>query len=237
MGECKLLRTPCFWPPFMFSGAGFGYDPKVGDYKFVKVFSSVDLPLESKAQVHTLLTDSWRDIDLKGIFCWLSDGMYCKGFYYWWNGGLQGSENMVLSFDMSEEKFNRIQLPPIARRPNEKYRRLTMWNESVAFFISTERSSLSISLEMWVMVDNFNGVEGCTYWNKHLTIGPLAGIHSPLAFWKDDELLMQARDGRILSYNLRTQKFKKLLIPGLVIPSSSRAFSCIKSLISVKRET
>ncbi|EXC34522.1 F-box/kelch-repeat protein [Morus notabilis] len=195
LGEFKLLHTPCL-PRFFVAGAGFGYDPKADDYKFVKVFSSAGFDRRSRALVYTLGTNSWREIDLKGIYCWLNNsGFYCRGLYYWWNKGLLDSETMVLSFDMSEEKFHCIKLPPIAQRPNGKFMRLTMWNESsVAFFISTERSYHSTSFELWVMVHKFDGVEGSTYWNKHLTIGPLKNIHTALAFWKDDELLMETRE-------------------------------------------
>ncbi|GMN50282.1 hypothetical protein TIFTF001_019438 [Ficus carica] len=148
-----------------------------------------------------------------------------EGVYYWRSAGLQGSEHTVLSFDLSEEKFDTIKLPLIAQRPNRRFKRLTIWKQSAVFFISTERSHHSTSFEMWVMmVHDFNGVEGFTSWNKHLTIGSLVCIYSPLAFWKDDELLMQTRDGRIVSYNLHTQKFKELSIPGSLLPDSTRAF-------------
>lgn len=53
-----------------------------------------------------------------------------------------------------------------------------------------------------MMVDDFGAVEGCTSWTKLLMIGPLACIHSPLAFWTEDELLPESRDGLIVSYNL-----------------------------------
>ncbi|GMN43951.1 hypothetical protein TIFTF001_013149 [Ficus carica] len=32
-------------------------------------------------------------------------------------------------------------------------------------------------------------------WTKHLKVGPLVGIHSPVAFLKKDELLMDTDDG------------------------------------------
>ena len=53
------------------------------------------------------------------------------------------------------------------------------------------------SFDMWVMADDYyiGGVDGSTYWIKYLTIEPLVSIHSPLAFWKDDELLMETGDG------------------------------------------
>ncbi|PON54140.1 F-box associated interaction domain containing protein [Parasponia andersonii] len=114
------------------------------------------------------------------------------------------------------------------------WKSLTVWNESVALFLSRENSWYSTSFEMWVMVDNFGGVKDCTSWNKHLTIGPLVCIHSPVAFWKTDELLMETRDGQIVSYNLHTQKLFRIPITGAVVPGQSHAVSYLKSLVSVK---
>lgn len=77
-----------------------------------------------------------------------------------------------------------------------------VWNDSIALFFLRENSWFSTSFEIWVMVDDFGAVEGCTSWTKLLMIGPLACIHSPLAFWTEDELLPESRDGLIVSYNL-----------------------------------
>ncbi|EXB53984.1 hypothetical protein L484_022953 [Morus notabilis] len=125
-----------------------------------------------------------------------------------------------------------ISLPPVPETERANFPVTLV----VVSFISTDYLWHSKSSEMWVMVDNFGGVEGFTYWTKHLTIGPLVCIHYPLAFWKDDELLMQARDGgTFVSYNLNSQKFRKLPIHGMVIPWATHAYLCSKSLVSIKR--
>lgn len=99
------------------------------------------------------------------------------------------------------------------------------------FYLYWEVTPLDIVWNVGDGTHDFNGVEGFTSW---ITIGSLVCIYSPLAFWKDDELLMQTRDGRIVSYNLHTKKFKELSIPGSLLPDSTRAFSCLRSLVSVK---
>ncbi|GMN38697.1 hypothetical protein TIFTF001_007925 [Ficus carica] len=193
LGEFKLLHTPCLDPEFMFSGAGFGYDPKATDYKCFKLFGSVRDEKVSRALVYTLGTDSWREvkIDLNHCCYVKAGGVYCRGVYYWWNMGSSNSKQMVLSFDLSEEEFHKIQIPEHAQDPRIKVSRLALWNKSVVFFISTEYSEHSTSFEMWLMADNSSGVEG---------------------------------DGRFGSYNLRSQKFRKLPMDGMVGPAGSHAY-------------
>lgn len=149
--------------------------------------------------------------------------------------GAEGCDFVVLSFDMMEEEFRTILLPNHVHEET-KIRELTLWNGSVAFFFALENSWQSTTFEMWVMVHNFGGVEGFTFWTKHLTIGPLVCIYFPLTFWKSDELLIETRDGRIVSYNLNTQKFRQVPVPGPVIPGTTYAGLCFQSLVSVKRE-
>ncbi|POO03508.1 F-box associated domain [Trema orientale] len=141
---------------------------------------------------------------------------------------------MILSFDMCDEKFQRIPLPDEVQRFGAEWRSLAVWNESLVLFFSAQNSWFSTSFEMWVMLDIFGADEGVTPWIKHLTVGPLIGIHSPVAFWNDDELLMDTRDGGILSYNLSTQEIRRLPIHGAVVPGSSYADFFQRSLVSVK---
>lgn len=93
--------------------------------------------LISRVQAYSLRSDT-MDLDIKGKYCWLgSDGVYCRGFYYWWNTFVvrQIYETSVISFDMSEEEFHSIQLPQIAQRESNKVIWLIIWNESVNLFL------------------------------------------------------------------------------------------------------
>ncbi|PON49636.1 F-box domain containing protein [Trema orientale] len=233
--EFKLVREPDLPLPPKYEdvmGCGFGYDPKANLYKYVKVFGDY-LFEDPVAMVHTLGTNSWRKIKIdveEDDDCFLQPGgVYCKGAYHWLKTSRMG--NTILSFDMSEEKFRSIPLPDhhSRRRSKNCLYILEVWKESVVLVNRTERSSF----EMWVMVDNFGGIEGSTHWIKHLKIGPLARSDCPLAFWKDDELLFETKDGQVMSYNLYTKKLRKVPLSGGVRRGYTCATSCLSSLVSV----
>ncbi|PON83303.1 F-box domain containing protein, partial [Trema orientale] len=177
----KIFHPP---RPFGFRslGLGFGYDPRANVYKLVRIYGSMD-PNEqvTRAMVYTLGTDtdSWREIVAPKQYCYLyPKGVYCRGVFYWWD--LISRCSTIVSFDMSKEEFHFIPAPDDAVGENRKMHELALWNESVVIFFSTEFSWFSTSFEMWVMVDSPSGYG--TYWRKHLTIGPLARIYSPLEF-------------------------------------------------------
>ena len=136
LGEFKLLHTPVLDLGLMFAGAGFGYDPKANDYKCFKLFCSVRDEKVSRALVYTLGTDSWREVKIDLNYCCYvkAGGVYCRGVYYWWNMGSSNSKQMVLSFDLSEEEFHKIQLPEHAQDPRLNVSRLAVCNKSVVFF-------------------------------------------------------------------------------------------------------
>ncbi|EXB44917.1 hypothetical protein L484_026504 [Morus notabilis] len=63
------LENSCFsghFSPsgFMFSGAGFGYDPKANDYKCLKLFSSTLHAEANRAMVCCFGTDYWREVNI-----------------------------------------------------------------------------------------------------------------------------------------------------------------------------
>lgn len=238
--ELEFVPLPPDFCNFRPRGCGFGYDCRANEYKYVRLLRCCDnreVSKVSKAHVYTLGTNSWREIEIDIPIKHWSDrrkGVYCKGVYYWWNAPGFYIMCTILSFDMCKEKFKSIPIPSV-QLSFEDSKDIVVWNDSIALFFSRENSWFSTSFEMWVMVDDFGAVQGCTSWTKLLTIGPLACIHSPLAFWTEDELLMESRDGLIVSYNLYTQKLRRLPIPGAVFPGKSYADFYVKSLVSVKR--
>ena len=233
----KILHTPCLGPDFSRVRHGFGYDPKANVYKSVKIFvSRFHTTSVSRAQVYTLGTDSWREINIgPKPYCYPHyNGVYCKGFYYWMDQA-NGRQPEILSFDISKEEFHSIPLPSQAKYRSGQQMCLVVSNESIIFFLSTKNYCFSKCFETLVMIlDSSSGVgaTSSTYWRKHLTIGPLKNILRPLEFWKDDELLMETRYGLIVSYNLHTQKFRELPVPCAAYPDLTYASLCLKSLVS-----
>ncbi|XP_040374671.1 uncharacterized protein LOC112199233 [Rosa chinensis] len=150
---------------------GFGYDPKGKDYKVVRLL------------------------------------VYCL-FSYWFKTevcGFDRGHNLVhkfiLSFDMADELFYEISLPwQYTETYGGTQGRLAVWKGSIAL-VSFEHEIVGPqSFDIWVMMNNSCGVK--SPWTKYLTIGPMEGINIPvvypLVFWKNDELVMVAVDGRVV---------------------------------------
>ncbi|PON47170.1 F-box associated domain, type, partial [Trema orientale] len=200
------------------------------------------LPL--MAEVYSLKGDSWRDIGIHMQFDGLpfADAVFCQGVLYWciWDP----QKYMIFSFDMYDEVFHRIACPDTydeVRMPFPdnlivtpgKENRLVVWNDSVALLYYPYLRGAPFLLEVWVLNDCFGGVKGSCSWIKNLTIGPLDGIVTAWTFWKNDELLLGATGGRLVSYNLRSQMLRNHTIQGARIPRRWE-FSCVKSLVSVQ---
>ncbi|KAK9920080.1 hypothetical protein M0R45_028643 [Rubus argutus] len=113
--------------------------------------------------------------------------------------------NVIIMFDTEDELFHGMMLPDSLYDRNEYFfgMRLLVWNQSIALFgVKTLGGGYVASIGIWVM-DEFGS------WTKHITFDP---TDEPLAFWKSNEIVMNGRNGRILSYNPGTKKLNYLPI-------------------------
>ncbi|XP_050384237.1 uncharacterized protein LOC126800860 [Argentina anserina] len=83
---------------------------------------------------------------------------------------------------------------------------------------------------VWVL-NSFGNVKSC--WTKRLTTDPIKGVEKDLVSWKKDEMLMIAKDGRILTYNFEAQKFKYIVPTASVHPCNAEAVICVNSIVPV----
>ncbi|PRQ42309.1 putative F-box domain, leucine-rich repeat domain, L domain-containing protein [Rosa chinensis] len=245
--ESKLLPKSCLLLPPRHpndydeiesdvNAVGFGYDSKAQEYKVVRIVSfitGVHKPLPSKAEVYTIGTNSWREIKDQTeshVFWAASFKLFLKGFYFWWASICPPEQEIILSFDMNEELFHDIYIPESVRHDIVRCNRgLAVWKESIAL-LAYGGDSGAQSFDIWV-IDDFGVFKSS--WIKYLTIGPLEGISIPLIFWKSNEFLMAATDGRLVSYNLSTQMFKYLPIHGVEDPPYIQAVVYVNSIVSV----
>ncbi|GLT38671.1 hypothetical protein SLA2020_129030 [Shorea laevis] len=203
---------------------GFGYDPKADDYKVVRVWAHVPKnnnihPFPRRAEVYTLSTDSWREIDnfrieveidnvamMVYIFYVKFLERYWNGAYYWFGAayGLENTWNVIVLFDMTYEVFRCIVMPQSCQ--GKVCLSLTELNGSLALVHHLWGEN---SFDIWTM-DEF-GVNGT--WTKPVRIGPLRDMSMPFLFVKSDELLMEDNE-QMVSYNLTTKQIKKLPIYG-----------------------
>lgn len=217
---------------------GFEYDSIANDYKIVS-YDGVDV------QIHTLGTESWREINTSQDIPMPSQYGYLNsnGVCYWaMTTNSSTRKSVVLCFDMHDETFHVV--PFSNEATNFKDVSCAMWNGKFSLFLNSskaddyrvENPKFHSTFEMWVMdFDTYEGVNGGCPWTKHLVIGPLGPFEGPLTpikFSNDDELILwTGRSRKFRTYNLHTQKVRSIETDGDTL------FICclyVKSLVSIE---
>ncbi|KAE8651024.1 F-box protein At5g49610-like [Cucumis sativus] len=223
---------------------GFGYDVKCGDFKVVRVvgFSRGVVYYPSRVEIYDLRKDRWREIktfvDACSI-CMSSFDIYHEGTFYWMGINGLSEEEVILTFNMSREVFEKISIPESFHLSNytEDYRSLVVLNGFLRIFSYPAFQRNEKAFEIWeTEMDGSNVVS----WSKLWTIGPLFGIEYPLLFLSSNELLIEAKEGQIILYDCKTQQVKELQVRSEAIceGDTSNRFEgtnlFVKSLISVE---
>ncbi|XP_062104483.1 F-box/kelch-repeat protein At3g23880-like [Humulus lupulus] len=224
-------------------GVAFNYDSRANEYKVVTIksinkYGYGDGPY--KAEVFTLSTNSWKEIELGMEILYFPSFdyqvVYCDGVCYWY---FWYRTCTILSFDVSDEVFKIIpfNVPFIEREwvTLSKWTKLVVWNDRLVLFFYPELDPIVI--DMWVMDASSDGVRGDYSWSKHLTIGPLENIKYPLEFWDADMLFMETKDGEFVFYNIHSKELDDHIVSLGPCHGNFGALSYAKSLVSIlKRE-
>ncbi|KAL3503491.1 hypothetical protein ACH5RR_037940 [Cinchona calisaya] len=215
------------------TGLGLGFDPSTKDYKLVKFieyfFAESSAPPVGGVQIYQLRTNSWRKLegDVSGpsaivpcqcfpvsilingflIMHWCATYM-CDNL---WHG--------ILSFNMSTEAFQKIELPP-CDKPGRIAFNLAVLNDSLAFILFGSRFSepppiltTEHSIDIWVMMEY--GIKES--WVKKYSIHPfsLSGcaplrVFAPCSSWNNDILLLESENGHFISCSLKDNNCQEI---------------------------
>ncbi|KAM5561145.1 F-box/kelch-repeat protein [Rosa sericea] len=256
--EFKIIPASCchdcFW-----SMVGFGYDLKCKDYIILEIASYgetnyddprrliVDPP---KAGVYTLGIDSWREIktdhlQTEDTYFWpTAFDLYSKGIFYWFGYEEkkeflddmerceETNKQVMILYDTGDGLFHIAMLPDSFNEPACGVHdiHVALFNKSIALYGFSIFESIH-SIQIWV-TDDIRGVEES--WTKYLSLEPVDAVRRSLAFWKMDEVLMIAKDGRVVLYNLLTGKLKYFPIHGLHLGDDIQGIVCVDSIVSVE---
>ncbi|PRQ48387.1 putative F-box domain, RNA ligase/cyclic nucleotide phosphodiesterase [Rosa chinensis] len=228
---------------------GFGYDPKLNEYKVVKIglVSPSDFLDDGyviyhppKAAICTLSTDSWREINTTA-HCpqtrKFPDSIQADVL-------LDLIRQVIILLDIENEVFHDIMLPDSLYHPwvNTDGMELRVWNESPALFVLVDglqgyKPEGEYSFVIWVL-DELGGPKGA--WTKHLTLEPR---EKPLALLNGNEIFISDFMGLVLSYDLGSERLKDILIQNTPYSTCQRydesndiaAVVYVKSIVSVLR--
>ncbi|XP_052183300.1 F-box/kelch-repeat protein At3g06240-like [Diospyros lotus] len=219
--DCKVL--PMSWVPrpamarVLGGDLAFGFDSKTGDYKVVQILfcSSNQLGVAYQVEIYTLRTDSWRKYEgtLPAHIMYLNvwSMIYRPETFCWWAKDSENTE-IVLSFDMGDETFQKAALPSDAGDLGgelKNIRAIMPMNGALALVVYRLKEVEKV-FDLWVLREV--GVEAA--WTRLSSIGPLLGVERPLGFWKNGEFILENSCGQLVLYEPRFQKIRNLGLQG-----------------------
>ncbi|KAG5527538.1 hypothetical protein RHGRI_028443 [Rhododendron griersonianum] len=213
----KCVSKSCSETAFL----AFGFDPKINDYKLVRINVLVadSGEISSVVQICTLRRPSWRDTELvvpAHISAYRQINTYINGTFNWLAYGSEGNINTILSFHMSDEVFETIKIPDFLLKNH--WGQLAMLNGSFAVIHYPKRSGSREPItakyyEIWATNQSRLEEEA---WVRKVAVGPIAGVvETPLAVLGIDVLFLASREGELISCDLRTQEIRKHQIYGV----------------------
>ncbi|XP_026424668.1 F-box protein CPR1-like [Papaver somniferum] len=127
---------------------GFGYDYKTDDYKLVTIHINIE---DILVQLYSLKSNSWKSFETigHGLGCFKPSGVLCNGALHWF-GDMIGEMTpgiIVVSVDISDEKFQELQLPMTL--PPTQYK----INMAVLEGCLCVLANFEETFEVWVMSD------------------------------------------------------------------------------------
>ncbi|TYH00490.1 hypothetical protein ES288_A10G281300v1 [Gossypium darwinii] len=203
-----------------FHHIAFGFDSKTDDYKVIRfvtltfdiseegeIYRDFEFPNVLQVELYSLRSDSWKEIpfpNYKPTYIILGNN-YIDGISYWQTitGEYDGFREIILSFDLRNEKFSILSIPEFVGYSPKYYISLLVFNGSlsVIFYLSKETYT---SLDLWVTND---GV-----WTKQFSIKSIPPFVHPLGFGENGKLLLISSKKEIFLVDPSTQELKELEI-------------------------
>ncbi|XP_041004494.1 F-box/kelch-repeat protein At3g06240-like [Juglans microcarpa x Juglans regia] len=205
-----IIQRPAEMPTTFSFCFGFGLDPNTGDLKVIRILNFNFL--RCQVEVYNLSTDSWRVINTSVNPNYRINSprfpSYLNGVHYWWACERGGSgHRLMLSFDMSNEVFQEIALPPLTKRPS--FEAIAVINDSVALILVYN----DLARRFYdICVMNESGGEKT--WTLMFTIGPRPHFSSLIELRDDGFVLVRNKNGWLVLYDPRTQEQRELPIYG-----------------------
>ncbi|GJM98498.1 hypothetical protein PR202_ga15518 [Eleusine coracana subsp. coracana] len=248
-GECLHLDKPIKnLKGDHFSFYRFGFHPVTKEYKVIHFHDehqNYSQGTFNVIQVYTFGSEKWRDVrtsEALSLSCVKDYGVVSvDGAMFWLTEDSDARwKHAVISFDLSEETFTRIQLPTAALGSSNSHR---YWISEIdgkiciatGEVIRHRPKMLSGDLQIW-MLDSKVEQKWSLMYNLPYARNYLPGPH----FVHSDKILMQSRICDLYSYELfgknHTTKLSdrvKLLDFSPRKPDNMQCYICVKSLVQL----
>lgn len=194
---------------------GIGFDSRTGDLKVMQILFcvSIDRRLVYEVEIYSSRTNSWRKyeeiVPANIMYYNLWSMVYKNEVFCWWAQDSSKAE-VILSFDMSKEVFEKTPLPSGIEALGGQHRitRAILGLEQSIGLIVYPLRELDKVFDVWVKDDELGGnVES---WRKIVSIGPLSRVERPLGFWNKDQFILESSSGELVVYDCWSQEITNL---------------------------
>ncbi|XP_052205307.1 F-box protein At3g07870-like [Diospyros lotus] len=232
LGESIILPKPKREKNVVRVAYAFGFSPVTGEYKVIrftnkKVHGHLDAGTYRKSEVEvcTLGSSTWRYVG-DAPFCEMQASANLNGSLHWLDDS--HDSEFICSFDIGEEKFRQIPLPP-------QIGSKTCW---LTLGILGNRLSIFDNyyhghVDMWSLKDY--GIAGS--WTKDYVVQTSGSsrlpdcVFRPVTLWGDGEILISCRYG-LFSYDPKQNDSTKIKVYGNQLGSTAASY--IPNCISLK---
>ncbi|XP_022740630.1 F-box/kelch-repeat protein At3g23880-like isoform X1 [Durio zibethinus] len=215
--------------------AGLGYDSKRDEYKVIRIdtFWEGDfdrVPRGNRVALYNLTTDSWRkfndNLTAEFFNCHGIDQVYSNGFYHCL--AVVDSEELLLSFDMSNEVFVTTPFPDGRLGKNCRTTRYLTYlmeiNGSLGMLLCHDYYVRYGCYDAWVLGEP--GLKNS--WTKLFTIESFPPATIPLGVGSDGEIFLVNEDSKFLAWHHRDNKeIKTLQFEGIALELAMYAESLV----------
>ncbi|KAK3416912.1 hypothetical protein EUGRSUZ_H02653, partial [Eucalyptus grandis] len=217
--ECNELRCPEFAQDSEFreyreneSFHGIGYDPRSDDYKIVEGIRGFDYKIVEgiheveffwEAAIFSLKSGSWRSINFpieeESGFSVSGNGVYWKGALHWYV--YDYFRPVIISLDLSEEKFNRVLSVPKVNRVGF-FSGLGIHGTSLFMY----NSRCDNHIEAWITDEYGRGGS----WTKWFSVDRLPTFRdaAPLAYTRSGQIVFLINVKRAIMFNPEDNTYK-----------------------------
>ncbi|KAF5204042.1 F-box protein [Thalictrum thalictroides] len=201
---------------------GFGFDTINGEFKVVVILLWVsDHALQSKAQVYTLGSNSWRTVSNAPKMLFLQGcSAFVNGSLHWLtrDDQVEDGSMIIVSFNLSSEEFGVIPCP--------KFNCITIMRSftsesstqlvELGGCLSVVEASFGNHIEIWIMKE-YNVKESWTRFSvsKSYLVRMKSKRVKAVSFRKNSEIILLCDSSTLVSYNTETGNFTTLEVDGL----------------------
>ncbi|KAL4307204.1 hypothetical protein AHAS_Ahas16G0254900 [Arachis hypogaea] len=238
LGQFKALPESHFTTPIgtnsLSDYAGFGFDSKANDYKVVVIKDLWNRETDQRrlwcwtAELYSLNLNSWRKLDAplpspieisasSRVYTYENNCFHRLGYV---EDEFGERKDVVLSFDMVNEAFRKINVPRVCESSIASLATLVPFEE---------RRNAMNDYDVWMMKDYWDE----EFWVKLYSVGHVEVISRLVGFYKSNQLLWKGNDEKLVMYERDSQQVKDLHV--YVKNDSLRAARYMESLVSLQR--